>query len=313
MSTKKIVRLTILFLVTMGCIAVAIFMPFNSKLSDVDFYINDANSNYQYETREMLEFCVTDSNAVKNRELTWHFGNGDKITEKGNVKYRYKKDGEYLVTLNIENKASVSKYIRIVSGEKYVAIDSVPKIHGTDVAYQGEELVFSAEGPGADTWYWEFGETGTVDAYEQQVVYIYENTGRYRVKLRTNMSQYPVYHYIIILPRFEKIEEVVAIDSISIAENDIKIKLQAIANAGVRDRNIYRKNVNYIKNKYLCGNIGDVVVFVNGEKYNDFYSYCQGLHFLESTKKNRVSIDEVEIEKLRCLEIINVTQSSNTQ
>ena len=58
--------------------------------------------------------------------------------------------------------------------------------------YQGEELVFSAEGYGMDTWLWEFGESGTVDAYEQQVVYSYDIPGEYTISLQTNTTKYPV-------------------------------------------------------------------------------------------------------------------------
>lgn len=52
-----------------------------------------------------------------------------------------------------------------------------------------------------------------------------------------------------------------------------------------------------------------VVVIVNEEKYNDFNGYCQGLHFLESNKKKRVSIDDVKIDDIYCVKSIYVTQS----
>lgn len=175
--------------------------------------------------------------------------------------------------------------------------------------YQGEELVFAAEGYGMNSWQWEFGESGTVDAYDQQVVYTYENPGEYTIKLQTNTTQYPVKHHIIILPRFEKAEEIITVDSLVLAQDDIRKHLQAIADTRVSQHSVYYEHYNYIRNKYFCIPADRVAVVVNGEKYNDFTGYCQGLHFLESNTKRRVRIDEVLIDKLHCVSTIQITQS----
>ncbi len=313
MDPKRKPQLIILALLVLTGIIVAIFLPFsfNSNLSNVDFYITDANNNYHYETGEVLTFKINDPHLVEKRKLIWHLGNGDTLSRNDNVQYVYKKAGRYLVSLtDSDKKISTSQYVKVVSGKEYVTRDSIPKIHGVSEGYQGEELVFSAEGPGIDTWYWEFGETGTVDAYKRQVVYIYNTPGTYQVKLLTNTTEYPIYHTVTILPRFERIEETVAVDSLSLAAEDIKEKLQAIANTKVKDRSLYHKNVNYIKNTYLCDKPEEVVVVVNGGKFNDFYSYCQGLHFLEGAKKNRLKIESVTIDRSENIEVINVTQNT---
>jgi hypothetical protein len=150
-----------------------------------------------------------------------------------------------------------------------------------------------------DTWLWEFGESGTVDAYEQQVVYSYDIPGEYTISLQTNTTKYPVKHRITILPRFEKAEELVTVDSL----------VQAIADAKVSQKSVYYEHTNYIRNKYFCIDADQVVVVINDEKYNDFNGYCQGLHFLESNRKKRVSIDDVKIDDLNCVKSIHVTQS----
>ncbi len=311
MNPKRKPQIIILALLVLSGIVVAIFLPFNSNLNDVGFYVTDENNNYHYETGEVLTFNINDPHLVEDRHLIWHLGNGDTLYRKENVQYTYKKEGQYLITLtDIEKKISASQYIKVISGKEYVAKDSIPKIHGVSEGYQGEELVFSAEGPGIDTWYWEFGETGTVDAYKQQIVYIYNTPGTYQVKLLTNTTEYPIYHTVNILPRFERIEETAAVDSLSLAAEDIKEKLQAIANTKVKDKHLYHKNVNYIKDTYLCDRVEEVVIVVNGSKFNDFYSYCQGLHFLEGAKKNRLKIEQVTIDRFKCIEIINVTQNT---
>ena len=103
--------------------------------------------------------------------------------------------------------------------------------------------------------------------------------------------------HITILPRFEKAEEIITVDSLVLAQDDIRKHLQAIADTRVSQHPVYYEHYNYIRNKYFCIPADRVAVVVNGEKYNDFTGYCQGLHFLESNTKRRVRIDEVLIDK----------------
>ena len=107
----------------------------------------------------------------------------------------------------------------------------------------------------------------------------------------------------------EKAEELVTVDSLVLVQNDIKKHLQAIADAKVSQKSVYYEHTNYIRNKYFCIDADQVVVVINDEKYNDFNGYCQGLHFLESNRKKRVSIDDVKIDDLNCVKSIHVTQS----
>lgn len=307
-NRKKILRIAVMSLAIIG-ISLFLFMPSRTSLAHVDFYIFDTNDNYHYEVNERLEFMVNDTVAIKGKHLLWQMGNGDTLMRNSNVEYVYKTPGRYLVTLKIDENYSVSKYIKVIIGGEHEAIDTIPHIYGVSEGYQGESLVFSADGAGIDTWLWEFGESGTVDAYEQQVIYTYETPGRYTVKLQTNTIKYPITHEVTILPRFEKAEELVTIDSLAMAQNDIKVHLQAIANTKVSQRSLFYEHTNHIIKSYFCVDPDRVVVIVNDEKYNDFMGYCQGLHFLESNNKKRISIDDVKIDQINCVTTIHVTQS----
>ena len=309
MDNKKTITIIILGLVAIAGILLFLFLPSKSHLANIDFYVYDTNDNFHYEVNERLELLVNDTAAIKGKRLIWEMGNGDTLMRNTDVSYTYRKAGKYLITLKIDGKHSVNKYIKVISGLEHEAIDSIPRINGVSEGYQGEELVFSAEGYGMDTWLWEFGESGTVDAYEQQVVYSYDIPGEYTISLQTNTTKYPVKHRIIILPRFEKAEELVTVDSLVLVKNDITKHLQAIADAKVSQRSVYYEHTNYIRNKYFCIDADQVVVVINDEKYNDFNGYCQGLHFLESNRKKRVSIDDVKIDDLNCVKSIHVTQS----
>ena len=108
-------------------------------------------------------------------------------------------------------------------------------------------------------------------------------------------------------------EEVIAVDSLSLAEEDIRRRLQIVANTSVRDKARYREQVNYIRSTYFCTPAGEVAVVVNGDKYNDFLGYCQGLHFLESSPKRRVQITGVKLDQLHCVTTLQVTQTTAEQ
>ena len=189
-----------------------------------------------------------------------------------------------------------------------VEIDSVPKINGVSQGYEGEDLVFSAEGHGMDTWYWEFGESGTVDAFDRQVVYKYDKPGKFVIRLKTNVSPQPVEHEITILPKVEDIMEQAQVDTLALVQNDIKRRLQAIANAQVSDKATFFANMNYIKEKYFYYDADQVMVEVNGKRFNVFPDYCQSLHFLESNRKKRAFIEDVKIDDLHHITKIQVTQ-----
>ena len=309
MDNKKTITSIVFGLAVLVAVLLVLLLPSRSHLANIDFYVNDTNNNYHYEVNERLELLINDTLAVKGKRLIWQMGNGDTLMRNTNVFYTYTQPGTYLITLKIDENYSVNKFIKVISGSERVALDSIPRIHGVSEGYQGEELVFFAEGEGMDRWQWEFGESGIVDAYEQQVVYSYDSPGEYIVSLQTNTTKYPVRHRIKILPRFKKAEELATVDLLTMVQEDIKKHLQAIANAKVSQKSVYYEHKNYIQNKYFCIDADQVVVIVNEEKYNDFNGYCQGLHFLESNNKKRVSIDDVKVDNIKCVKSIHVTQS----
>jgi len=171
---QKISALVLAILVLTG-IAVLLWIPSRSVKGSVDFGIRDENSNFHYEVGEELAFVVSDSSLVRGKDLLWELGNGDTLHRNPIAYYQYREAGKYLVTLRLDGRLLSSRYIQVVKAGEITTIDSVPRINGVSVAYQDEELTFSAVGQGADTWFWEFGETGGVDAYERQVNYTYEN------------------------------------------------------------------------------------------------------------------------------------------
>ncbi|MCD0476254.1 PKD domain-containing protein [Flavobacterium sp. EDS] len=307
MNVKNKTVVILLLSIAVILIIVALLFPFNKKLSNLDFSIVDANDNHQYELNEKLSFKINDSTLISDKKAVWYFGNGDSIVSKKNVEYTYEKSGKYLVTLRIDDKFDFSKQINIVNGRAMTAKDSIPKIFCEEFGYVGEEIVFTGYSPSSNNWYWEFGETGTIDSYEKQAIYVFNKPGIYTVKLETEKTRYPITREIEIFQLYEPFKEPVIVDSSSIVLNDIKRRLQIIANLSARDTRAYKDQVNYIKNKYICNNLSDVVVVINEEKYNDFLSYCQGLHYLDG---NATVIQEVKLDTIKCFKQINITQKT---
>ena len=59
----------------------------------------------------------------------------------------------------------------------------------------------------------------------------------------------------------------------------------------------------------MIADVSQVVVIINGERYNDFYSYCQGIHHLDSEEEVALRIDKVKVDSTRGIRRIEVYQS----
>lgn len=292
MNSRRKITIWVLSAALLIAVIVAILVPSSVDFGNLDFTIEDSNADYQYEVGETLTFQLMDS-SMFGREMVWYFGNGDSIQGKELVEYEFSEEGRYLITLKLDATFKKNKYIDVVQADKKGAIDSLVQINGPEIGYIGEELVFSSYGPGLESWFWEFGETGNIDAYEGQVVYVYRDTGVYTVKLKTNVSEYPVKHRIRVMSLFEPIDESDPVDSLELLRNDIRRRFQSIANSSIDNKTTFYENVKYLERTYTCGNGETVVVVVNGDKYNDLYSYCQGLHSLEGRGKRSLDITEI--------------------
>ena len=310
MNQKTKIAIGVLSAALVIAVVVAILVPSSVDFGNLDFTIEDTNTDYQYEVGETLTFTLMDS-SMFGREMVWYFGNGDSIQGKEEVEYKFREPGRYRVTLKLDATYQQDKFIDVVQADQKGAIDSLVNINGPEVGYIGEELVFSSYGPGLESWFWEFGETGNIDAYEGQVVYVYRDTGVYTVKLKTNISEYPVKHKIKIMSLFEAIDESDPVDSLELLHNDIRRRFQSIANSSIDNKSTFYENIKYLERTYTCGDGETVVVVVNGDKYNDLYSYCQGLHSLEGRGKRTLSIEEItKVTKgiNGCINKIEVTQ-----
>jgi FOG: PKD repeat len=236
----------------------------------------------------------SDSTSLSENWL-WEFGNGDYSTERTGT-YKFPETGRYQVRLKVNNELEKNFLVRVRPKTNDEHNEHLIRINAPSSAMQGEYILFSGEGNDRD-WRWEFGESGIVDSREKTPIYAYDNHGVYFVRLSTEKTQYPVTHRIEIFPKYMESDST---DVMVIAGNDIKEKLQNIANGKP-----FNPNYNHILKTYLC-NKPNILVTVNNTKRNDFYSYCQGLRltgrgtsietvFVESNNPESSCIDHIII------------------
>lgn len=234
------------------------------------------------------------------KDWIWEFGNDEKSTKQGG-EFSFVKPGKYRIKLTVDRKSE--KFFLVNVTEKVESVESrLVSIVAPSMAIQDEYIVFKTDGE-ANLYRWEFGETGLIDSREKDPIYYYSEPGNYEVLLTTDVGYYPVIHEIEILPRYNDNDST---DVLTLIGIDIKNRLQSLA-----DGKAFNNNYNYVLSRYLCNNPNTLVV-VNNNKYNDFYSYCQGLKI--TGKANKTSIEKVVVdtnadENISCLSVIYVMQN----
>ena len=272
------------------CICIAFVIRYFFYGKDVRAYI----SSSEIYLGESIAYMDSTYNG---KEWYWEFGNGDVSVEKRG-EYCYRASGIYRIRLTVNGSYPKEFSVNVRPPVKLEA-DSLIKIEAPHLAIQGEYITFKGVGLSRQ-WRWSFGETGIVDSRDRTAIYAYRLPGIYTVELSTEDTKYPVKHRIEIYPEY--LEED-TLDVLTLVGNDIRERLQAIV-----DGKPFNPNYDHVMNRYLCNN-PDALVFINEDKRNDFYSYCQGLKI---TGRRITTIVEVivvpEEERPNCLQKMYVRQ-----
>lgn len=198
----------------------------------------------------------------------WEFGDNQTSNQRSG-QHLFKQKGVYKIRLTVNG--NLERYFDVTVKDKTSMLaQHLVRIIAPTEAMQGENVIFRGEGHD-EQWRWEFGETGMVDSREKTAIYAYTEPGEYEVLLNTENTRYPIRHSIHVLPYYSENDST---DVMVLIGLDIKEKLQNIANG-----NPFNTNYNYVVEKYFNNNPNTLVV-INNNKYNDFYSYCQGLHHI---------------------------------
>lgn len=278
--------------VIIACIAIAFLIRYFFSSTKIQAFV----SSTEIYKGELLNYS---DSTFRAKEWLWEFGNGDTSNEKIGA-YEYKETGTYLLRLTV-NRHIQKDFIINVRPPVRLERDSIVRIDAPSMAMQDEFIVFRGIGLSKE-WRWAFGATGIIDSRDQIAIYSYAEPGIYDVELTTEETKYPVRHRIEVYPKYMESDTT---DILSLIGNDIREKLQAIV-----DGKPFNPNYNHIMTRYLCNN-SQLLVVVNNDRKNDFYSYCQGLKILG---KNNTDILQVVVvpdeERPACLSKLYVMQAT---
>ncbi|MDR2915108.1 MAG: PKD domain-containing protein [Tannerella sp.] len=277
------------------CIAIAFIIRYFFSSIKIQAFV----SSTEIYKGELLGYS---DSTFRAKKWFWEFGNGDTSTEKSG-EYKYKETGTYMLRLTVNGDIQKEFIINVRPAVK-LERDSIIRIDAPATAMQDEFIVFRGIGLSKE-WRWAFGATGIIDSRDQVAIYSYPEPGIYEVEVTTEETKYPVRHQIEIFPKYMENDST---DVLSLIGNDIREKLQAIV-----DGKPFNPNYNHIMTKYLCNN-SQLLVVVNNDRKNDFYSYCQGLKILG--KKNTDILQVVVVpdeERPACLQKLYVMQATRDE
>lgn len=278
-----------------ACIAIAFIIRIFFSSTKIQAFV----SSTEIYKGELLSFS---DSTFRAKEWFWEFGNGDISNEKTGA-YEYRETGTYLLRLTV-NKHLQKEFIINVRPPVRLERDSIVRIEAPSTAMQEEFIVFRGIGLSKE-WRWAFGATGIIDSRDQIAIYSYTEPGIYDIELTTEETKYPVRHRIEVFPKYMESDTT---DVLSLIGNDIREKLQAIV-----DGKPFNPNYNHIMTRYLCNN-SQLLVVVNNDRKNDFYSYCQGLKILG--KKNTDILQVIVVpdeERPACLQKLYVLQATRDE
>ena len=235
----------------------------------------------------------------KTYKVVWEFGNGDFSQEKRG-RYVFPEVGKYQIRLTVDN--CMEKFFVVKVRERRMTPGRRPiRIIAPKRVLQNERVIFMADGDSKD-WRWEFGESGDVDSQDRNPIYADSQPGCYEIRLRTETTKYPVVHQVEVLPEYTESD---SSDVMTLIAVDIQEHLQNIV-----DKGSFNANYNYILKKYLHDN-PNVMVLVNSDKENDFYSYCYGLKIVGRQYSTTINEVVVETDKnASCVRKLLINQNS---
>ena len=273
-------------------------------------FVKSARVNAKVSKNKLLvnETFAFEDNSEFAKKWKWEFGDGVIAYDRGGS-YQYTEPGSYMIRLTLNDVMTDTFYVSVRDTTTLSPIvqDSLMQISGPEIGMQFENLIFRAEGKGARLFHWQFGDDKREDSRNAFVFHTYDKPGNYIVELFTDVSEYPIRLPVKILPAFEGsgIEAPpTATEKLGKADDDFKFRLQQIA-----DHKDFEGNYRYLLSRYLCGN-EKVVVMVNGGKYNEFFTYCAGLHYDKNIyiQQVKVSVDTA----MTCVTRVEVSQQTQT-
>lgn len=273
-----------------------------------------------YKVGELIIFSDNSKNAYSWR---WYFGDNSQISFRSKVGHSFSKEGEYMVTLVINNECSIDKLITILPRTETIDESLMPKFKAPTYVLEGDEVEFEDRTTGSESWEWRFGETNKVDSFDEKCTYVFSSPGEKMVSLVVNGDyKHVTIKKIFVIPKKEEKEKKVKYKSevpwnpfqnVSDAppeEEIITTKIEKGPEIGNADANRINDIVDLVTDgnityddflKYFCKYDLPIVVYKDGKTTPLKTFYYQ-------VKKEKVKIKNLSIQKNQddCIKVISI-------
>jgi hypothetical protein len=292
-----------------------------------------------FESDESIEFYDKTINASSWK---WDFGDGTDYDTRPHTFHIYKKPGNYLVTLTINDVCIHTKEVTIKTNEN-VNDKEIPKIIASKIITVGQPTYFRGVKEGGKTWEWSFGENNGIDDTSQDPVYTFTKAGEKIITLVTNgnfnsVARIAVYVHPRAIKKinpldvtsyeYEKKPENFSLPKGKVQKDPLEDMLQYIPVASrtetKKDSTKTDKKASKISedqfeilllkvaegNKvkddfedFVCGNY-EMPVVKNGEDLMTFDQFCENL------KGKKIRIDAIRLnkdKKTNCIKGLNIS------
>lgn len=269
----------------------------------------------------------------------WDFGDSTTVDKRQITFHQYKKPGEYIVRLTINNNCTHEKLVTITNISQQTGY--LPSIISPNVVAVGESVQFGAEKEGGESWEWSFGESSATDALGKNPSYTFRSAGEKKITLIVNGDiEHTAIKTIYVAPKTIRAKQKIDIRSYEFerphasfslpkgnAQKDPLVDmLQYIPvspkSKSKRDSVIAEKKAPEISNEqfqlmlyqvaaqsktkedfkdFLCSNY-DIPVVANDKKLMPFGQFCQQI----MAKKIKISALRLNKDQKNCIQNISI-------
>ena len=311
-------KVPILFLsVFVISVFVIVYKINNVEVCDTNEFKIDAPS---YKAGELIIFSDNSKNANSWR---WYFGDDSQISFRSKVAHSFSKEGEYIVTLIVNNKCHIDKLITILPRKNTIDESLMPKFSSPNYVLEGDEIEFEDRTEGAKSWEWRFGESNKVDSFDEKCTYTFDSPGEKVISLVVNGDyKHVTIKKLFVVPKkdekvkTEKYKSAVQwnpFQNVSDAppeEEDNTVKIVKGPQIGGADANRITDIFELVTNskityddflKYFCKYDMPIVIFKDGKT-------TSLKNFFYQVKKEKIKIKNIAIQKDAddCIRTINI-------
>lgn len=262
MAKKKVFDRNILIIVGFVVLLALAFIIFRlvttKKCPEVKFQIVEQNPT----EKTPINFVDQTEGATR---WEWDFGDSTEHVFSQTATHTYATAREYIVTLKVNGSCAQTQHLIVTS--QYIQVDTtlpVGNISGPATVTLGKAATFKDISNNAQSWEWDFGESGTIDATTKEATYTFQKAGMHTVQLIINNNGKSVSAKVNVI--YVNPEAVAGIKNKNqISEEDFIAMMNSLHNP----QNSYR-----IFEKYV-GNL-NMPVTINGTRKVVFSSYCRG-------------------------------------